>query len=102
MINQSFAELVYSVAARIPTGHVSTYGAIAKAIGRPRAARAVGQALNRNPYWPKVPCHRVVGSTGQLTGFATGLKTKRQLLRQEGIKLNGNQIKDFAKIFYPL
>jgi len=95
-----FAELVYVATAQIPSGRVSTYGAIAQAISRPQASRAVGQALNRNPYWPKVPCHRVVGSTGRLTGFANGLPTKRRLLRHEGLIIKGDQIINFAKIFY--
>lgn len=96
----SFASLVYSATKQIPSGRVSTYGAIAKAIDRPQAARAVGQALNRNPYWPAVPCQRVVGSTGQLTGFATGLNKKRQLLRKEGITIKKDRVLNFAQVFY--
>ncbi len=96
----SFASLVYSATQQIPRGRLSTYGAIAQAIGRPRAARAVGQALNRNPYWPAVPCQRVVGSTGQLTGFATGLHKKRQLLQQEGVVIKNNRVTDLARFFY--
>ena len=95
-----FASLVYLATKQIPRGRLSTYGAIAKAIGQPRAARAVGQALNRNPYWPTVPCQRVVGSTGQLTGFASGLTKKRQLLQQEGIIIKNNHIINLAEVFY--
>ena len=95
-----FASLVYSATKQIPRGRISTYGAIAQAIGRPQAARAVGQALNHNPYWPTVPCHRVVGSTGQLTGFATGLNKKRQLLQKEGITIKKDHVLNFAQVFY--
>ena len=80
----SFASLVYSATKQIPSGRVSTYGAIAKAIDRPQAARAVGQALNRNPCWPEVPCHRVVDSTGKLTGFATGVNQQAPTFTKGG------------------
>ena len=95
-----FASLVYSATKQIPRGRISTYGAIAQAIGRPQAARAVGQALNHNPYWPTVPCQRVVGSTGQLTGFATGLNKKRQLLQKKGITIKKDRVLNFAQVFY--
>ena len=67
----------------IPYGETRTYGQIAAAIGRPRACRAVGMANNRNPVAIVVPCHRVVGSTGALTGYAGGLDAKALLLRIE-------------------
>ena len=95
-----FASLVYSATGQIPRGRISTYGAIARAIGQPQASRAVGQALNRNPYWPAVPCQRVVGSIGQLTGFATGLTKKRQLLRKEGIIIKNDSVLNFEQVFY--
>jgi methylated-DNA-[protein]-cysteine S-methyltransferase len=84
----TFDEQVWAVCARIPEGRLATYGQIAAALGKPGAARAVGGALNRNPYAPGVPCHRVVGSTGALTGFAGGLPKKRALLAAEGIVVN--------------
>ena len=93
------ASLVYSVTQQIPRGRLSTYGAIAQAIGRPRAARAVGQALNRNPYWPVVPCQRVVGSTGQLTGLLLA-SIKTTALQQEGIVIKNNCVTDLARVFY--
>lgn len=71
--------------ARVPFGELTTYGALAARIGRPRAARAVGGALNRNPVPIVLPCHRVVGSTGSLTGYAGGLERKRSLLELEGL-----------------
>lgn len=67
----------------IPYGETTSYGEIAKRIGRPRAVRAVGAANGRNPIPIVVPCHRVIGSTGDLTGFGGGLDTKEALLRLE-------------------
>src|SRR5438128_2622241 len=89
MKNMSFNEKVWALTARIPKGKVVTYGDIAKAL-KCNGARAVGNALNKNPYAPAVPCHRVVGSDGALTGFAGGLEKKRKLLVSEGIKLRPN------------
>jgi methylated-DNA-[protein]-cysteine S-methyltransferase len=81
----SFNQKVWAMCARVPMGQVTTYADIARALGT-RAYRAVGNALNRNPYAPDVPCHRVVGSDGSLTGFAGGLKLKRQMLAREGVE----------------
>ena len=67
----------------IPYGQTTSYGEIAKRIGRPKAVRAVGAANGRNPIPIVVPCHRVIGSTGDLTGFGGGLDTKEALLRLE-------------------
>ncbi len=67
----------------IPYGETTSYGAIAKQIGRPKAVRAVGAANGRNPIPVVVPCHRVIGSSGDLTGFGGGLDTKEALLRLE-------------------
>ncbi len=69
---------------RVPYGETSTYGALAARLGNPRAARAVGGALNRNPVPIVVPCHRVVGASGSLVGYAGGLERKRSLLALEG------------------
>ena len=73
--------------ARVPFGEVTTYGHLAARVGRPRAARAVGTVMNRNPIPIVLPCHRVVGSTGSLVGYAGGLDRKEQLLRLEGARL---------------
>jgi len=80
----SFNQKVWAVTARIPKGCVTTYAEIARALGS-KGYRAVGNALNKNPYAPQVPCHRVVGSNGKLTGFAGGLDAKTSLLAGEGI-----------------
>jgi len=71
----------------VPYGVTDTYGGLAARIGRPRAARAVGGALNRNPVPIVVPCHRVVGSSGSLVGYAGGLERKERLLALEGALL---------------
>ena len=73
----------------IPYGETTSYGAIAKRIGRPRAVRAVGAANGRNPVPIIVPCHRVIGSSGDLTGFGGGLDTKAALLRLEAENSGG-------------
>jgi len=80
-----FEREVYKATRAIPFGKVATYGQIAKAIGRPNAQRAVGQALGKNPTSIVIPCHRVVASDGGLGGFTGGLHWKRKLLRLEGI-----------------
>lgn len=82
----SFNQKVWAICARVPKGQVTTYGEIARALGT-KAYRAVGNALNRNPYAPHVPCHRVVGSDGSLVGFGGGLKLKQKLLADEGINV---------------
>lgn len=74
---------------KIPYGETRSYGAIAKQIGRPRAVRAVGAANGRNPIPIIVPCHRVIGHTGDLTGFGGGLDTKEALLRLEAENSGG-------------
>ena len=74
---------VWEALARIPYGETRTYGDIAKAIGNPKAVRAVGMACNRNPIWIAIPCHRVVGSKNNLTGYAGGLTMKDALLNLE-------------------
>jgi methylated-DNA-[protein]-cysteine S-methyltransferase len=78
-----FQTLVWDALVEIPYGVVKSYGDIARAIGRPAASRAVGAANGRNPIAIIVPCHRVIGSTGQLTGYGGGLPTKKWLLEHE-------------------
>jgi len=87
----TFNQRAWAVCARIPKGKVATYGDLAAALNS-RGARAVGNAMNRNPYAPRVPCHRVVGSDGQLTGFAGGLEKKRKLLLEEGVRFRGRRV----------
>ena len=73
--------------ALVPYGHTDTYGSLAAKVGRPRAARAVGTVMNRNPIPIVLPCHRIVGANGALTGYAGGLDVKRRLLQLEGATL---------------
>ncbi|EFE74772.1 methylated-DNA--[protein]-cysteine S-methyltransferase [Streptomyces sp. SID5466] len=76
-------ETVSSLEAFVPYGSTATYGALARALDRPRAARAVGTALGANPLCVVLPCHRIVGSTGTLTGYAGGVDAKKYLLALE-------------------
>ena len=78
-----FERQVWKALSDIPFGHTVSYGTIAKSIGQPGAARAVGAANNANPIALIVPCHRVIGSDGSLTGFGGGLPLKRKLLEHE-------------------
>ena len=82
-----FARSVLAELAQVPYGQTTTYGTLAARVGAPRAARAVGTVMNRNPLPIVLPCHRVVGSNGSLTGYAGGLETKERLLRLEGALL---------------
>ena len=79
-----FAQQVLGELARVPYGRTTTYGTLAAKVGAPRAARAVGTVMNRNPIPIVLPCHRVVGANGSLTGYAGGLDVKERLLRLEG------------------
>jgi methylated-DNA-[protein]-cysteine S-methyltransferase len=82
-----FQQHVWRELLHIPMGALSTYGTVAARLGRPEAARAVGAAVGRNPVAIIVPCHRVVGRDGSLTGYAAGLPRKEALLRLEGALL---------------
>jgi methylated-DNA-[protein]-cysteine S-methyltransferase len=84
-----FQRTVLEELVHVPFGEVETYGGLAARVGRPKAARAVGGALNRNPVPIVVPCHRVVGSTGKLVGYGGGLERKESLLVLEGAILGG-------------
>jgi methylated-DNA-[protein]-cysteine S-methyltransferase len=81
---RDFGRQVLAELQRVPYGQLTTYGALAAKAGRPRAARAVGSVMNRNPVPIVVPCHRVVGASGSLVGYAGGLERKEALLRLEG------------------
>jgi methylated-DNA-[protein]-cysteine S-methyltransferase len=83
----AFHQQVLHELARVPFGHVTTYGALAAKVGKPHAARAIGGAMNRNPIPIVLPCHRVIGANGSLTGYAGGLERKEALLRLEGVTL---------------
>ena len=82
-----FQQKVYEALLKIPRGQVRTYAQVARMIGRPTAARAVGQALKANRWAPQIPCHRVIGSDGTLGGYSAlgGPAAKRRLLHREGV-----------------
>jgi methylated-DNA-[protein]-cysteine S-methyltransferase len=84
-----FQRAVLNITRQIPYGEVRTYKWIAEYLGKPKASRQVGQALARNPIAIIIPCHRVIGSDGSLTGYGLGLSMKRQLLRMEGSDFQG-------------
>ena len=97
----SFFDKVYEVAKQIPYGRVTSYGAIAKYLGAAKSARMVGYAMNGSK-GKDVPAHRVVNRKGLLTGkhHFDGTNLMQQLLESEGIKVIGNQIQDFNKVFW--
>jgi len=88
----AFLRRALLAARRIPYGEVRTYGWLARAAGNPRAARAAGQAMSHNPVPLLIPCHRVVGTGGRLTGFGGGLALKRALLELEGVACGANRV----------
>ncbi|MDO8451406.1 MAG: MGMT family protein [bacterium] len=83
----TFRDRVYEVTRRIPRGRVATYGQIARLSGNSKAARAVGTCMKTNPDAPQTPCHRVVASSGKLTGYsaAGGIAKKKKMLADEGV-----------------
>jgi methylated-DNA-[protein]-cysteine S-methyltransferase len=95
-------EDVYTLLTKIPHGKVSTYGDIARALGHPRASRAIGRILANNPNPISVPCHRVVKSNGEIGGFAFGQQKKREILEKEGIKFQNKIVKNFQEFRFKL
>ncbi len=97
-----FFDRVYHVARQIPPGRVTSYGAIARAIGSAKASRTVGYAMNASHAYSDIPAHRVVNRVGLLTGkhYFGGLHAMQQLLEAEGIRIKDDQVQDFARIFW--
>jgi O-6-methylguanine DNA methyltransferase len=87
MRGATFELRVWQALLQVPSGSTSSYGAIAKSLGSPGAARAVGAANGANPVSLIVPCHRIIGSNGSLTGYGGGLHRKEWLLKHEGARL---------------
>jgi len=83
-MKNKFSERVLKIVAKIPKGKVLSYKKVAELAGRPKAWRAVGNILNKN-YNPKIPCHRVIRSDGKIGGYNRGKKTKKDLLKKEGV-----------------
>lgn len=100
--NDNFFERVYEIVRQIPEGKVTSYGAIAKALGTARSARMVGWAMNASHTIDDVPAHRVVNRIGMLSGkhHFDGTNLMQQLLENEGIEVVDNQIVDFEKHFW--
>jgi methylated-DNA-[protein]-cysteine S-methyltransferase len=88
---------VYVLLSKIPSGKVSTYGDIARALGHPKAARAIGRIIANNPNPISIPCHRVVKSNGEIGGFAYGEQMKREILEKEGIKFQNRIVENFEE-----
>ena len=95
----SFDEKCYRILSTVPRGRVTTYREIGRALGT-KAYRAVGNAMGRNPYAPRVPCHRVVKVNGDIGGFMHGPKRKAELLRREGVAVAQGRVIDFKKHLY--
>jgi methylated-DNA-[protein]-cysteine S-methyltransferase len=96
----AFSQMVFKKVKKIPRGRVTTYKQLARVIGRPKAFRAVGNTLNQNQLLIAIPCHRIVRLDGKIGGYRLGQKKKINLLRREGIEIEGNKIKNFKKYFY--
>ncbi|PWU23522.1 6-O-methylguanine DNA methyltransferase [Candidatus Cerribacteria bacterium 'Amazon FNV 2010 28 9'] len=90
----TFREQAWECIREIPKGKVATYGQIARRIGNPDAARAVGLAMKMNPDAPRTPCHRVVASDGSLHGYSAGdgIPTKKKMLQAEGVVFVGDKV----------
>jgi methylated-DNA-protein-cysteine methyltransferase related protein len=101
-MEENFFERVYEIARQIPFGRVTSYGAIAKALGAARSARMVGWAMNASHNRQDIPAHRVVNRKGLLSGkhHFDGTNLMQQLLENEGIEVVDNQIVDFEKYFW--
>ena len=96
----SFERDVYVATYKIPKGKVSTYKRIAEKIGKPKAYRAVANALHKNPLSPVVPCHRVVGSDGSFGGPKKGADWRRNMVKKEGILIQKDKVKLSKEILY--
>ena len=99
---KSFNEKCYEVLKKVPKGKVTTYKEIAKAVRNKKSFRAVGNAMNKNPYAPEVPCHRVIKSNGEVGGFASGIKKKIEMLKKEGVEVSRKGRVDLEEYFWKL
>ena len=93
-------EYSYYLVRQIPAGRVSTYGAVAKALGNKNYARAVGKYMNKNPDADIMPCFKIVKSDGSLGGFGLGIDDKIRRLNKDGIMVKNGRIVDFKKLFF--
>lgn len=95
------AKKVYELLKKIPKGKVTTYKAIGDKL-KTKAFRGIGQIVSANPNAPEVPCHRVVKSDGDVSGYAFGVDKKIALLRSEGVAIKGGKVVNFEKKFFKL
>lgn len=97
-----FQKSVWKALEQIPRGRVTSYGEIARYLGKPRAVRAVGTAVGKNPNAPKVPCHRVVPVSGKIGNYSGegGALTKIKLLKKEGLHLQDGKVMGLEECFY--
>jgi len=97
----NFQEAVLKIVKQIPKGKLMTYGEIARELtGSVRAARAVGQAVAKNPYPVVVPCHRVVRSNGDVGGYSLGVDKKIKLLSEDGVEIKGRKVLNFEQSLF--
>ena len=96
--NKNFSSSVCELLKKIPKGKITTYKEISIALRKPGAARAVGSACRKNPFAPKVPCHRVIKSNGIVGGYLRGTKEKIRLLSKEGIRIKNKKILSLERV----
>lgn len=96
----NLTEYSYYLVKQIPAGRVSTYGAVAKALGNKNYARAVGKYMNKNPNADIMPCFKIVKSDGSLGGFGLGIDDKIKRLNKDGIVVKNGKVVDFHKVFF--
>lgn len=98
------AERVYALLLQVPPGRVTTYGALARAAGMPKASRLVGAIMRGNPNAPRVPCHRAVKSDGGIGGYSgsaeENIERKVSMLEKEGVRVRGGKVQDFDRVFF--
>jgi O-6-methylguanine DNA methyltransferase len=102
--SSELARKVYALLEMVPPGRVTTYGALARAAGNPKASRLVGAIMRGNPYAPKVPCHRVVKSDGSIGGYSgseeENIKKKIRMLESEGVRVRDGKVQEFEKVLF--
>ena len=96
----SLEKKIYKKLLEVPSGKVTTYGELAKAVGMKNGQRVVGQIMNKNPYPALVPCHRVILSSGKVGGYAYGAEIKINMLAREGIPIQDGKILDLKEKMY--
>ena len=91
---------IYKKLLQVPSGKITTYGELSRAIGLKNGQRVIGRVMKNNPFPVIVPCHRVVKSNREVGGYAFGVDIKRNMLTKEGICIKNNRIKNFEKSFF--